>query len=230
MRTQILKFSRLLENEVQLAGVSFLIAAMVFVMSFSFLAFGDTSGETLTVTVQEAMTFTTDVSGFGNLTPGTPAYATTTTNVLTNSSSGFNITLYGDEQGPANTVMDLTTDASVGITDQAEWIAGANKTTAGNAVLVGALDNSGDVLAFRMMTASGTAAVISTDWWGTDDAVGNALWAGIASSTNTTQIGNSASYSASASVNTVQYYLDVPASQQTGSYDGGVTYTATANP
>ncbi len=230
MQTQIIKFSKLLENEVQLAGVSFLIASLIFVMSFSFIAFGqDSSGETLTVTVLEAMTFTTDVSGFGDLTPGTPKYATTTTNVVTNSGSGFNLTLSGDDQGTTDTVMDLTTDDTVGITDQEEWVAGAATTTAGNAVLVGALDNSGDVLAFRMMTASGTAEVISTSWWGADDTAGNALWAGIASSTVERQIGNSSVYSSSAAVNTVQYYLDVPASQQTGSYDGGVTYTATAN-
>ena len=72
-------------------------------------------------------------------------------------------------------------------------------------MLVGALDNSGDVLAFRMMTASGTAEVISTSWWGADDTAGNALWAGIASSTVERQIGNSSVYSSSAAVNSYNF-------------------------
>ncbi len=219
-----------LHEEFKLLAVALLAISLVFASIFGYMTFAATSGETLTVTVQEAMTFTTDVSGFGNLNPGTAAYATTTTHVSTNSNTGFFLTLYGNDQGPANTVLDLTTDAAVGLTDQAEWIAGGATTSAGNAVVVGSLDNSGDVLAFRMMTASGSSDVISTTWWGADDTVGNALWSGIASSTDVTQIGNTSDYSASERTNTVLYYLDVAATQQTGTYDGGITYTATANP
>jgi hypothetical protein len=188
---------------------------------------------TLSVTVASALTFTTTTDQFGTITPGTYKIATTTLILSTNNTNGWNVTLSGDSQSPSDTVMDLSTDASIGLTDQAEWVAGAATTTTGNAVVRGSLDSSGDVLAFRVMSASSTnsTAFLSTAWWGTSDADGTAKFAGIASSTVQRQIGNAGvgSYSASAHINTVQYYLDVAVTQQTGSYDGGLTYTATAN-
>lgn len=228
--------SRFLKNHFTKNDFKILASAFVITgLFFSGFAVKYASGEpvTLTVTVQASLTFTTTTNQFGNLTPNTYKIATTTLNVLTNNTAGWNVTLYGDSQSPTDTVMDLTTDASVGITDQAEWINGAATTTVGNAVVRASLDSSGDVLAFRVMTASSTngAVFISTSWWGTNDADGTALWAGIASSTVQRQIGSagSGSYSANPHLNTVWYYLDVPASQQTGSYDGGLTYTATVN-
>ena len=84
-----------------------------------------------------------------------------------------------------------------------------------------------------MMSASGSVPFRSTAWWGTSDAMfnGSQLWAGIASSTNASRIGNAGagSYSVSAHLNTVQYYLDVSSGQQTGDYEAPLTYTATAN-
>jgi hypothetical protein len=83
------------------------------------------------------------------------------------------------------------------------------------------------------MSASSTngTAFLSTSWWGASDADGTALWAGIASSTIQRQIGNAGtgSYSATNHINTVLYYLDVSGGQQAGTYNGGLTYTATAN-
>jgi len=120
------------------------------------------------------------------------------------------------------------------MTDQTEWVAGAATTTAGNALRIGSFANSGDVLAFRVMTASGSTPFRAATWWGsTDDYADSAttLWAGISSSTVSRQIGNASagSYSASAHLNTVLYYLDVPSSQQTGAYSCPLTFTATAN-
>lgn len=210
---------------------SALITSVLFFSFYAYRAYGE--AVTLSVTVASALTFTSSTDQFGTLTPGTYKVATTTLSVTTNNSNGWNITLYGDDQGTSNTVLDLTTDASVGLNDQTEWVPGAATTTGGNAVVRASLDSSGDVLAFRVMSASSTngAAFLSTSWWGTSDADGTAKWAGIASSTVQRQIGNAGvgSYSATAHLNTVQYYLDVAASQQTGSYDGGLTYTATAN-
>lgn len=188
---------------------------------------------TLTATVASSLSFTTSSDQFGTVTPGTIAHATTTLDVATNNTPGWNITLSGDSQSPTDTVMDLSTDASIGITDQAEWVNGAATTTAGNAVVRASLDNSGKVLAFRVMTASSTngTAFLAPTWFGTTDVDGTAKWAGIASSTVARQIGNAGtgSYSSSNHINTVQYLLDVPTTQQTGSYDGALTYTATAN-
>ena len=84
----------------------------------------------------------------------------------------------------------------------------------------------------RIMTASGTEAFIATDWWGTaDDYADNVdtLWAGLNSTAQ--KIGDSSIICSGAdcALNTVLYYLDVPATQKTGAYSGGVTFTATMN-
>lgn len=194
---------------------------------------------TLTVTIDTALTFNVDsaTAAFGTLSPGTPKIATTTLIVTTNDTAGWIVALAGDDQGPSNTVMDLTTDASVGIADQTEWIPGVATTSPGNAVRLSSLDNSGEVLAFRVMTASSTNGTpfLAPAWWGTQDNYltdsANTLWAGIASTTAASTIGNAGtgSYSSSPHYNTVQYYLNVPASQQSGDYSGALTYTATTN-
>jgi hypothetical protein len=213
------------------AAFSFGICAIVFSLSIGVNAYGE--AVTLSATIASSLTFTTTTDQFGTITPGTYKIGTTTLTVLTNNTAGWNITLSGDDQSPTDTVLDLTTDAAVGIADQAEWVNPAATTTAGNAVVRASLDSTGDVLAFRVMSASSTNGTpfLSTSWWGTTDADGTAKWAGIASTTIQRKIGDAGtgSYSASSHINTVQYYLDVSASQQTGSYDGGLTYTATAN-
>ena len=159
--------------------------------------------------------------------------------MTTNNVDGYNITLSGDSQGTADTVLDLTTDAATGLTDQLEWIPGGGiapaTTTVGNAVARGSLDSTGAVLAFRVYSSS-TVAFYSSTWWGSDDLLANAKWAGISSSTLARRIGNVQSkgggnsvYNSAKQLSTVAYYLDVSAGQQTGTYDGGLTYTATAN-
>lgn len=215
---------------------SLALALIVSIAVFSLGVAEHARGEAvnLQVIVNSALTFTTTTDNFPNVSPGTPVFATTTLNVSTNNTAGWNVTLYGDDQSPSDTVMDLTTDAAVGITDQAEWINAAATTSAGNAVRISSLDNSADVLAFRVMTASGSTPFRASSWWGSaDNYTDNAstLWAGISSSTVQRRIGNAGagSYSASAHLNTVLYFLDVPATQQTGTYTGGLTYTATAN-
>jgi len=189
---------------------------------------------TTSLALPTTLTFTVSTDNFPSVIPGKPVFATTTLSVETNNAAGWNITLSGDDQGTNNTVMDLDTDPDVGIPDQAEWIPGSATTTPGNAVRMSLLDNSGNVLAFRVMTASGSPEFISTAWWGTaDDYADNAntLWAGIASSTAADlKIGNSGVDSGgSPALNTVLYYLNAPATQKTGSYSGGLTYTATLN-
>lgn len=211
--------------------VAFVVTSLIFVSSTASYAYGEAVN--LSVTVASTLTFTTTTNNFSTLTPGTYQMATTTLVVATNNVNGWNVTLYGDDQGTSDTVMDLSTDAAVGLTDQTEWVPNSATTTPGNAVVRASLDNSGDVLAFRVMSASSTngVAFLSTQWWGTSDVDGTAKWAGIASSTVQRKIGDAGvgSYSSSDHINTVQYYLDVPASQQTGTYTGALTYTATAN-
>jgi len=229
----MIEMSRISYTEnIKLLIASSLIASLIFTLFYTKYAHGE--AETLTVTVQSSLSFSAASNNFGNITPGTAKFATTTLSVTTNNTAGWNIVLSGDDQATSNEVCDLDSDASAGITDQTEWVNGAATTTAGNAVQIGSFANSGDVLAFRVMSASGTAPFRAGSWWGTTDSYTDSattLWAGIASSTVSRQIGNAGtgSYSASEHLSTVLYYLDVPATQQTGAYSCPLTYTATAN-
>lgn len=187
---------------------------------------------TFTTAVAATLTFVVSTNNFPTLTSGSPVFATTTLSVNTNNSTGWNVTVSRDT---AAATMALNIDSTVKITDQTDWIPSAATTTAGNAVRISSFINTQKVLAFRVMTASGTASFISTAWWGTTDAYidsATTLWAGIASSTAANlKIGNSSvSSGGSAVLNTVLYYLDVPSTQQSGAYSGGITYTATMNP
>lgn len=218
--------------------VSLVFSSLIFVSQVR----AATQATTLTVTVNTALTFAIDNNGgntaFGTITPGTPLNATTTLSVTTNNSTGWIVALSGDNKNsqPQNN-LQLTGATSTQIADQTEWVPGTATTSVGNAVTISNLTNSGNVLAFRVMSASSSnsAAFLATTWWGTADcyttSVAGCLWAGIASSTVSRTIGNAGagSYSASAHLNTVQYYLNVGASQQTGAYTAPLTYTATAN-
>lgn len=208
---------------------SWLIAMMLF---SGYAAYAATQTPTLSVAVSASLAFTVSTDQFSALSPGTPVQATSTLSVTTNNTSGWNVTLSGNNV--TLTAQTMNDGAGTEITDQdPQWIiaAAAATTTAGNAV---AITNGSDALAFRVMSASGTVAFRSTAWWGTSDAMFNAgqLWAGIASSTNASRIGNAGtgSYQAGVNLNTVQYYLDVPATQKTATYTGPLLYTATANP
>lgn len=227
------------ENTFSTENIKLLVLSLVVVsVSFSFIyakyAYGE--AETLTVTVQSTLTFSATTNNFGNITPGTAKFATSTLAVSTNNSTGWNVILSGDDVTipGGNTACDLDSDASVGIVDQLQWVPGAATTSAGNAVRIGSLTNSGDVLAFRVMTASGTTPFRAGTWWGTADSYvdsATTLWAGVSSSTVSRQIGNAGagSYSSSEHLSTVLYYLDVSSTQQTGAYSCPLTYTATAN-
>ncbi len=194
-----------------------------------------TSGVTLSVTVNTALSFTTLTNNFTTINPGTPQFATTTLTVGTNDSLGWIVTLYGSNKTTGNNNLQLSGN-SASIQDQTEWVPAAATTSAGNAVRISSFGNSGNVLAFRVLSASSTNGTpfLSTGWWGTvDDYVDNAnsKWAGISSTTVQRQIGNagSGSYSASNHINSVVYYLNVASTQQTGAYSAPLTYTATGN-
>lgn len=184
----------------------------------------------LSVTVGTSLTFSTASNQFAALTPGTFIFSTTTLYLTTNDIAGWNVTL--SKNAPTST-MTLNTDGITAIPDQIEWVPGAATSTTGNAVIRTALNSSGNVLAFRVMTASSSngAPFYAPTWWGTTDVDGTAKWAGFASNTIQRMIGNAGanSYSASVHINTVQYYINVPASQPTGTYTGNLTYTAVGN-
>lgn len=213
------------KQDINLAIISVLAAVLVFAGIYANRAYGEPVS--LSVTVNTTSTFTSSTNNFPALTPGTYVKATTTLSVATNTTGGWYIELNGDERATGNTTMDLSTDTSVGLTDDTEWIPGSATTSAGNATTITAGD---DILAFRAMSASGSLPFRSTAWWGTSDAEFNAgqLWAGFSSTTATNErIGqvSSGDYQSTTQLISVQYYLDAPATQQTGSYTGGLTYT-----
>ena len=204
------------------------------------LVTGTTTNSTTLKTDQISITFgpvptlslVVSTDSFGTLTPGTYKIATSTLNVTTDNSTGYYVTMYGNNQGSgaaSTTLYFASTPYSPNIADQTEWVPGSATSTGGNAVVRASLINSGQVLAFRVMSASGSVPFLSTAWWGTTDADGTAKWAGIASSTAERMIGNSSQSAPTGALSTVQYYLDTPIIQPTGNYTGDITFTATMN-
>lgn len=199
-----------------------------------------TGAVTITTTVATSLTFTTTTGTndeFGVITPGTAKFATTTLAVGTNDTLGWTVSLAGDQKNnqPQNN-LQLVGATSTQIADQTEWVPGAATSSSGNATRISSLTNSGNVLAFRVMTASSTngAPFLATSWWGSADSYSDSastLWAGIPSSTVQRNIGSAGagSYSSSTHYNTVLYYLNVAATQATGNYSAPLTFTAVGN-
>jgi hypothetical protein len=204
------------------------IALLSFVGTYSYDVFAaNPEVETLTVTIEESVTFTVDTNSFGTLTPGVYKIATSTTNVSTNSAA-WNMTLYGNNQGSgvsSTTLYHTTLGYATGIPDWPEWWASTVSTSTASVYPGVALASLGTNLAFRVMTASGSPIFWAPSWWGTDDGLTNARWAGIPSSTVQQKIGAVNAYTVANTINTVRYYLDVPSTQTGGAYTGDLTYT-----
>ena len=177
------------------------------------------SSPTLIVDVLTALTVSVTTDNFPNLQPGTAINASSTLTITTNATS-TNVKVGRDD---TDTTMDLTTSSSINITDQTAWDGSGNATTTAN------LLNNGDVLAFRVTSSTTHANFYSTSYWGTDDGASVAKYAGFAAtSTNTTIADSGNNYSATARKVRALYYLDATSTQQVGTYNGGITYTITA--
>lgn len=174
---------------------------------------------------QTTLTFSTDASSenFPALSPGTLSATTSILTVATNNSTGFNVTI---QRQTASATMALSGNPSVMIPDKSpDWIAPAATSTAGNGT---ASTTQPLTLQFRVRQTGTDAADYASSWWGPDDTSANALFAGISSTSQ--QIINRNTSAISTTTAYVLYDLNVPASQQNGSYSGTLTYTATANP
>ena len=175
----------------------------------------DTEQVTLTTEVAEtiSLTCTTPVA-LGILTPGTPVYNSNTCTATTNANGGYNLAVKRDD---ADTTMDKTSDASINITDKTAW----NATTPTSAVW------SGTGLGFSVYASTATK---NNTWWGTgttcDDALN--LYAGFPAAYE--DVMRHTSYSATSTVTSICYKLDVPTTQRSGTYDGTVTFQATTTP
>lgn len=149
-------------------------------------------------------------SAFGTLTAGTPEVVTATCTATSNGASGYVLQIKKDN---ATTL----TSGGNSISDKTAW----NSGTPNSAVW------SGTGLGFRVMQ-TGTDEGYSTTWWGTDDTAPNALYAGLPAAYVT--ILNDTTYSASATETVIEFKVDVPASQATGTYTGTATFQGTVNP
>lgn len=181
----------------------------------------DTAGVTLqTVVGASPFEFGVDSASLslGALTPGTPITdKTSTLTVTTNNAGGFNIKASRDDN---DTTLDLQSDATVNITDQTAWNSGAPNSEI--------ITSGVDVLAFRVKQAGTDSDCYSSTWWGTGDVLGtSAKYAGLPTPLDT--IVNDTTYESASADSIILYYIDVAGTQKTGTYDGGVTYTATVN-
>lgn len=168
------------------------------------------------------LTFTVDSNSetFPTLTPGILVATSSILSVSTNNSSGFNVTI------ARNDTTGTLSKSGTYIPDKSpNWSPGATCATAGNA---SASSTSEASLQFRVRVAGTDSSNFCSAWWGSDDTSGNALFAGIPSTA--AKIITRSSATSGASVSYVTYDLDVPSTQNMGTYTGSVTYTATVGP
>ena len=183
-----------------------------------------TSTEVSAVPIAPSLTFTIDsgAQSLPTITPGALAATSSILQVNTANVTGFNVTL---ARSNTTGTLQLASDPSTVISDKTDWTAPSATTTSGPAT---ASTTQPQTLQFRLWKAQSDAQVYASTWWGVDDTVVNALFAGIPSTTQT--IANSSVAAAATSTARVLYDLSVGITQKTGTYNGNITYTATANP
>ncbi len=159
-------------------------------------------------------TFSVDspTKSLGPIDPGTPVTADTTLSITSGSANGVTIKAVRTD---ADTTMDLQTDAAVNITDKDDWVSATPNSAAW----------SGTGLGFRVKETGTETNYWSETWWGLD--AGTPLFAGFPAAAET--ISTYSGSTAGEFYIIVQYKLDVLKSQKTGTYAGGVTYTAIEN-
>jgi len=173
-------------------------------------------GVTLQTNVQSYLAVSIDSStvDMGNLQTGTPVSGNTIITTTTNNSSGYQIQAKRD-----NADYTLKQGASY-ISDKTAWDPTTNSGD-GNAVVW-----TGTGLALRIQQ-TGTTSTYNSAWWGSDDTSSNAKFTGFPSSS--AQVMNHTSYSETATATKIGYKIDVPSTQATGGYTGGITLSVVAN-
>lgn len=194
------------------------------VLAGASVAFADNPDAiTLTTTVMGTVALSCDQTGnpdgtpktveLGTLTAGTPVTGSTTCTVTTNNATGYTLNVKRDD---ADTTMDNTADAAVNIADLPNTIAGTSPNNP-----IPWVDGTTKGLGYTVASTSATG--------------GNITWANaganyVGFTTAGENIMVSTGYDATSTTTVINYRLDVPSTQQTGTYDGVITYTATINP
>jgi hypothetical protein len=151
----------------------------------------------------------------GTLTPGTPVEAQITCTTTTNANGGYDLSVKRDD---STATLEHATDSSTHITDKTDW----NATTPNSQVW------SGTGLGFRIKELGTTASLYNNTWWGDDDTISEALFAGFP--TNYINIAASSSYSATDTNVVIGAKLDVPTAQRSAVYSGTVTFQVVSKP
>ena len=170
-----------------------------------------------------SLTFITDSSSqaFPAHTPGVLVATSSILTVNTNNTAGFIITVSrSDSVG----TLALVADSSVYVPDKTSWSAPGATTTAGGAT---ASTTEPSTLQFRIRAAGTDVPNYASSWWGANDTLAGALFAGLPATTQT--ISNRSTAAVASTTTYVVYNLNVPATQKTGSYSGAIIYTATGN-
>jgi len=172
------------------------------------------------VTVEEiAFSIDSDTVNLGGITPGQgPVTGTSVLTVSTGDTNGFSVQV---KRNDSDTTLDLDDDSSINISDRTAW----DPTGNGNAAVWQSSDKE---LGFRVQKTDTDSGNYNETWWGMDDSDAHAKFAGFPSSSQAVVYRTLASTPPTDSK--VLYKLDVPNTQPTGDYSGGVTYTAFINP
>lgn len=200
-------------KKAKIFSIALLLAFFALPLYFATAA-DDTEQATITVTVTESISLSCDDTlALGSLTAGTAVSNHITCSTTTNAANGYELGVMRDD---ATTTLDLIADGSVNISDKTAWN-GSNGATW-----------SGTGLGFRVMQTGTTSGLYNSTYWGSDDNIANALYAGFP--TSNTLIAELTSYSATATDVEVEARLDVAGTQAAGAYDGTITFQATTNP
>lgn len=168
----------------------------------------------LTVTSTITLTLTTTTVNMGTLTPGTPIFANTSLQVVTNDYNGWNLQVKRDDAG---STLNLNGPAAPDVTfpDATAWTYASPNSTS----------TPGANLSFRLMETGTDAGLVSTTLWGAD---ASKLWAGFP--TTNQQVTGISSYVGATQNVAYEFQADAPGTQQSGVYYGDITFTAITNP
>jgi len=181
-----------------------------------------TTGVTLSATINVQLSISVDNASvdFGNLSPGTPIYTSTTVSLNSNNATGYNLKVNRNNAATSTLTLGGSINATNTIPDYTPlW----DSTSDGNATAT-----PSSTLSFRVRSTESTAACNSTTWWGTDG--GTPLYGGFPISATATSTTFNCAYQSATTTAKHYYRLDAPGSQYAGAYSGGITFTATVNP
>jgi|GEM_PF-965818 len=167
------------------------------------------------------LTITPTTVNLGTLAPQIPVTATSSaTVVISGYNNGYNLSIKRDN---ATSTLYLSTNPATTFPDYSpSWNPAANGGN-GNATTT-----PGAVFSFRVMS-SGTTSNYNSNWWGANDSVGTAKYAGMPASSANIVVCTSTACQNGTTTSILQYRADAPVSQPIGNYTGTITITVLGN-